>query len=136
MQVAKTNLIITPSANRPETKETSNKSLTVPNKADNLYYGFLLENGAASDCYSKAGKSLISVDLQSVGVKTEKGGAKIIKGYLSDKVTISSNYAKSGEIESIKLTAFLPDGVSGPAQVKIVSWKNWKRAKIPQVNWK
>ena len=129
MQVAKTNLIITPSANRPETKETSNKSLTVPNKADNLYYGFLLENGAASDCYSKAGKSLISVDLQSVGVKTEKGGAKIIKGYLSDKVTISSNYAKSGEIESIKLTAFLPDGVSGPAQVKIVSLEELEKSK-------
>ena len=121
MQVAKTNLVITPSANRPETNQTSNKSLTVPNKANDLYYGFLLENKETSDCYSKAGKSLISVDLQSVDVKTEKDNAKIVKGYLSDKVTISSNYAKSGKIESIKLTSFLPEGVSGPAQVKTIS---------------
>ena len=121
MQVAKTNLVITPSANRPETNQTSNKSLTVPNKANDLYYGFLLENKETSGCYSKAGKSLISVDLQSVGVKTEKDNAKIVKGYLSDKVTISSNYAKSGKIESIKLTSFLPEGVSGPAQVKTIS---------------
>lgn len=80
MQVAKTNLIITPSANRPETKETSNKSLTVPNKADNLYYGFLLENGVASDCYSKAGKSLISVDLQERRRENGKGQCENRKG--------------------------------------------------------
>ena len=72
MQVAKTNLQITPSANRPETQESDNKSLTVPNKANDLYYGFLLENGATSGCYSKAGKSLVSVDLQSVGVKQKR----------------------------------------------------------------
>ena len=129
MQVAKTNLVITPSANRPETNQTSNKSLTVPNKANDLYYGFLLENKETSDCYSKAGKSLISVDLQSVGVKTEKDNAKIVKGYLSDKVTISSNYAKSGKIESIKLTAFLPEGVSGPAQVKTISLEELEKHK-------
>ena len=129
MQVAKTNLQITPSANRPETQESDNKSLTVPNKANGLYYGFLLENGATSDCYSKAGKSLISVDLQSVGVKTEKDSAKIVKGYLTDKVTISSNYAKSGVIESVKLTAFLPEGVSGPKQVKTFTLEDLEKNK-------
>ena len=51
----------------------------MPNKANDLYYGFLLENKETSDYYSKAGKSLISVDLQSVGVKTEKDNAKIVK---------------------------------------------------------
>ena len=129
MQVAKTNLQITPSADRPETQESDNKSLTVPNKANGLYYGFLLENGATSDCYSKAGKSLISVDLQSVGVKTEKDSAKIVKGYLTDKVTISSNYAKSGVIESVKLTAFLPEGVSGPKQVKTFTLEDLEKNK-------
>lgn len=33
-------------------------------------------------------------------------------------MTISKNYAESGTIESIVLTAFLPDGVVGPAQSK------------------
>lgn len=129
MQVAKTNLQITPSANRPETQESDNKSLTVPNKANDLYYGFLLENGATSGCYSKAGKSLVSVDLQSVGVKTEKDSAKIVKGYLTDKVTISSNYAKSGVIESVKLTAFLPDGIAGPKQVKTFTLEELEKSK-------
>lgn len=118
MQVASTNLQITPSVHRLETDESSASSLTVPNKANNLYYNFLLENKDTDSCYSKAGRSTISVDLESVGVKTEKDGQKIVKGFLSDRVTISKNYAESGTIESIVLTAFLPDGVVGPAQSK------------------
>lgn len=66
-----------------------------------MYYGFLLENGVASDCYSKAGKSLISVDLQSVGVKTEKDNAKIVKGYLSDKVTISPTMPRAAKSKAL-----------------------------------
>lgn len=77
MQVASTNLQITPSVHRPETDESSASSLTVPNKANNLYYNFLLENKDTDSCYSKAGRSTISVDLESVGVKTEKDGQKL-----------------------------------------------------------
>ncbi|MFR6495044.1 MAG: hypothetical protein ACLUOF_00380 [Ruminococcus sp.] len=71
MQVAKTNLQITPSANRPETQESDNKSLTVPNKANGLYYGFLLENGQLRTA-AQGWELTVSVDLQSVGVKTER----------------------------------------------------------------
>uniref|UniRef100_UPI0025E6866A hypothetical protein n=1 Tax=Ruminococcus sp. TaxID=41978 RepID=UPI0025E6866A len=129
MLVADSNLQITPSANRPETNETDKASLTVPNKAKDLYYSFILENKATSGCYSKAGKSIVSVDLQSVGVKTEKDGAKIVKGYLSDMVTLSANYALSGKIETVTLTAFLPDDVAGPAQMKTLTLEELEQHK-------
>lgn len=99
MSVAKTNIKIPATANRGE---KSKNKLTVPNKAKDLFYNFVLEN----DSISKVGPANVDISIDSVGVKATKDGAEIVKGYKSKKVTISENYALSGTIDHIELYEF------------------------------
>ncbi len=86
-------------------ESTKTPYLYVPNKAEGLWYEFILENPSISS----SGEGYIDLDISSVGNKTTS--SETIKGFKSDKLIISKEYADICQIEKIELYDW--DGVTG-----------------------